>query len=99
MEIKQLTLENLGRFERLAIEFAPTERVNSNVTVLIGNNGAGKTSVLKSLATSLSWFVARLRSDKGSGSPIPEEVILNGANTAVVSLQLHDQLAIHIDRR
>ena len=69
MEIKQLTLENLGRFERLAIEFAPTERVNSNVTVLIGNNGAGKTSVLKSLATSLSWFVARLRSDKGSGSP------------------------------
>ena len=96
MEIKQLTLENLGRFERLAIEFAPTERVNSNVTVLIGNNGAGKTSVLKSLATSLSWFVARLRSDKGSGSPIPEEVILNGANTAVVSLQLHDQLKEYI---
>ncbi|MFL9591869.1 AAA family ATPase [Aeromonas schubertii] len=91
MEIKQLTLDNLGRFERLAIEFAPTERVNSKVTVLIGNNGAGKTSVLKSLATSLSWFVARLRSDKGNGSPIPEEVILNGANTAVVSLQLHDQ--------
>ncbi|MGS3186618.1 AAA family ATPase [Aeromonas taiwanensis] len=96
MEIKQLTLENLGRFERLAIEFAPTERANSNVTVLIGNNGAGKTSVLKSLATSLSWFVARLRSDKGSGSPIPEEVILNGANTAVVSLQLHDQLKEYI---
>ncbi|KUE81838.1 ATP-binding protein [Aeromonas schubertii] len=91
MEIKQLTLDNLGRFERLAIEFAPTQRVNSKVTVLIGNNGAGKTSVLKSLATSLSWFVARLRSDKGNGSPIPEEVILNGANTAVVSLQLHDQ--------
>ena len=91
MEIKQLTLDNLGRFERLAIDFAPTQRVNSKVTVLIGNNGAGKTSILKSLATSLSWFVARLRSDKGNGSPIPEEVILNGANTAVVSLQLHDQ--------
>lgn len=91
MEIKQLTLENLGRFERLAIEFAPTERVNSNVTVLIGNNGAGKTSVLKSLATSLSWFVARLRSDKGSGNPIPEEVIYNGATTAVISLQVQDQ--------
>ncbi|MHA7001972.1 AAA family ATPase [Aeromonas schubertii] len=96
MEIKQLTLDNLGRFERLAIEFAPTQRVNSKVTVLIGNNGAGKTSVLKSLATSLSWFVARLRSDKGNGSPIPEEVILNGANTAVVSLQLHDQLKEYI---
>ena len=92
MEIKQLTLENLGRFRHLAIDFAPTTRISSNVTVLIGNNGAGKTSVLKSLATSLSWFVARLRSDKGNGSPIPEEVIINGATTAVVSLKLHDQL-------
>ncbi|MBZ6071452.1 AAA family ATPase [Aeromonas schubertii] len=91
MEIKQLKLEHIGRFRSLALDLAPTESVHSNVTVLIGNNGAGKTSILKSLATSLSWFVARLRSDKGSGSPIPEDVISNEATTAAIDILLHDQ--------
>lgn len=91
MEIRQLKLENLGRFQSLDIDFAPTDTVTSNVTVLIGNNGAGKTSILKSLATSLSWFVARLRSDKGSGNPFPEEVILNGMLTATSEILLQDQ--------
>lgn len=90
MEVKQLKIENLGRFPSVAVDFAPTSTVRSNVTVLIGNNGAGKTSILKSLATGLSWFVARVRSDKGSGNPIPEEVILNGVGSAALNLVLHD---------
>lgn len=64
MEIKQFRLTNLGRFSELEAELAPTLELNTNVTVFIGNNGAGKTSILKALATSLSWFVARLRSEK-----------------------------------
>ena len=91
MEIKQLKLENIGRFRSLTLDLAPTTAFRSNVTVLIGNNGAGKTSVLKSLATSLSWFVARLRSDKGSGNPIPEDVISNEATTAAIDILLHNQ--------
>ena len=77
MEIKSFRLNNLGRFKELEADLAPADQVLSNITVFIGNNGAGKTSILKALATSLSWFVARVRSEKGSGSPIPEEVILN----------------------
>lgn len=95
MEITKLKLENLGRFRALEIEFAPTATLSSNVTVLIGNNGAGKTSVLKSLATSLSWFVARLRSEKGAGSAIPEEVILNGKPSAAIQLAVRDQQDFH----
>lgn len=91
MEVKQLKLENIGRFRSLTLDLAPTASVRPNVTVLIGNNGAGKTSILKSLATSLSWFVARLRSDKGSGNPIPEEVISNEATTAAIDILLHNQ--------
>lgn len=91
MEIKQLKLENIGRFRSLTLDLAPTTAFRSNVTVLIGNNGAGKTSILKSLATSLSWFVARLRSDKGSGNPIPEDVISNEATTAAIDILLHNQ--------
>lgn len=86
MKIEGFQLENVGPFSSLAVALAPTETAQSNVTVLIGNNGAGKTTVLKALATSLSWFVARLRSEKGSGSPIDEEQIYNGASSAAISL-------------
>lgn len=88
MEIKQLRLSHLGRFESLEVTLAPTAEVHSNVTVLIGNNGAGKTSILKSLATTLSWFVARMRSEKGSGSPIPEEEIFNEAVSAAIDIRI-----------
>uniref|UniRef100_UPI00289AEA6F AAA family ATPase n=1 Tax=Escherichia coli TaxID=562 RepID=UPI00289AEA6F len=88
MNIRTLKLTNLGRFEELDVHLAPVEEFKSNVTVFIGNNGAGKTSILKSLATSLSWFVARVRTEKGNGSPIPEDAILNGRSSATLELQV-----------
>ena len=92
MEIQKLQLTSLGRFESLAVDFAPIEDYPSNVTVFIGNNGAGKTSILNALATSLSWFVARLRTEKGSGTPIDELNIINNAPAASISLQLCDDI-------
>lgn len=90
MEIKKLMLNNLGRFENLEVDFAPTEEHPSNVTVFIGNNGAGKTSILEALATSLSWFVARLRTEKGSGNAIDELAIFDTAPAASINLCLTD---------
>jgi predicted ATP-binding protein involved in virulence len=93
MKIETLELKNVGQFPSLKVDFAPQPDVSSNVTILIGNNGAGKTSVLKSLATALSWFVARTRSDKGNGTPIPEDVIRNDAASASIRLMLKDGTA------
>lgn len=90
MDIKTIKLNNLGRFVQLEANFAPTSQVSGNVTVFIGNNGAGKTSILKSIATSLSWFVARMRSEKGNGSPIPEIVIGKGKSYASIELTVSD---------
>lgn len=90
MEITHLTLHNLGPFKSLNVPLAPTEDANSNVTVFVGNNGAGKTTILKALATSLSWYVARLRSEKGSGNQIPESVIYNGISSAAITLEATD---------
>jgi len=91
MEIKSFQLNNVGRFESLHVDLAPTASMATNVTVFVGSNGAGKTSLLKSLATSLSWFVARLRSEKGSGNPIPEEAITNSVLSASVDIDVYHQ--------
>jgi predicted ATP-binding protein involved in virulence len=91
MEIKQFRLHNIGRFKDITIPLAPNEQSEGNVTVFVGNNGTGKTSLLKSLATSLSWLVARIKSETGSGTAIPELVIHNGKNSAAVDIQLVDQ--------
>ncbi|MCL1080051.1 ATP-binding protein [Parashewanella spongiae] len=88
MEVKKLTLYNVGRFKELEVLLAPHGEAKSNVTVLVGNNGSGKTSILRSLATSLSWLVARIRTERGSGSQIPELVIKNGENSAAVDVDV-----------
>jgi predicted ATP-binding protein involved in virulence len=90
MEIQRVTLNNIGPFETLKILLAPTEQNPSNITVFVGNNGSGKTSVLKALATSLSWFTTRLGTEKGSGNPIPEDAILNTSNAASIEIEICD---------
>lgn len=90
MEVKQITLHNIGRFSELTLDLAPLEDLKGNVTVLVGNNGSGKTSILKSLATSLSWLVARIQSERGVGTPIPELVIKNGKSSAAIELEVYN---------
>ena len=91
MEIKKFCLNNVGRFEKIDIPLAPNEHSTGNVTVFVGNNGAGKTSLLKSLATSLSWLVSRIRSETGNGSPIPELVIKNKQTSAAIDIEVFDE--------
>ena len=91
MQIQSFSLKNIGQFQDLSVSLAPTQHYPSNITVFIGNNGSGKTSLLKSAATALTWFVARLKHDKSNGTPIPESVILNTANAAAVEIIVNDQ--------
>ncbi|NEP13172.1 MAG: AAA family ATPase [Symploca sp. SIO2C1] len=93
MEIKRVILKNIGPFENLEIPLAPTEENPSNITVFVGNNGTGKTSVLQALATSLSWFIARLRTEKGNGYLISENSILNETNAAAIEIEICDALS------
>ena len=88
MEIRKIRLNNVGRFTDLEVAFAPTEKHASKVTVFVGNNGAGKTTILKSIATSLSWLVGRIRTDNGGGSPIQEDVVTNGERFATIEAEV-----------
>ena len=82
MKIKLLTLKNYRRFADLNISF---ESDNDNkTTVFIGNNGAGKTAILDALVLNLSWLIARINREKGTGHGIDDNDILNGQASAVV---------------
>ena len=84
MEIKKLHIENFTQFSNLTLE------LSSKFTVFIGNNGAGKTSILRALAILLSWFIARIEREKGSGSPILDSDIENDAKYSKISLDVSD---------
>lgn len=86
MNVKSFKLLNIGRFSDLGIPLASLESHNTNVTVFVGNNGSGKTSILKSLSTGLSWLVSRIQSEKGNGLHIPELAIKNGKSSAAIEI-------------
>ncbi len=79
MKIKDLKLLNFGPFNECAVKLAPRTKKEGNVTIFVGNNGAGKTFLLKSLGILLSWFVARVGSEKSKGRTIAESDITMGA--------------------
>jgi predicted ATP-binding protein involved in virulence len=98
MHITQFRMTNIGRFKSLKVPLWSAENP-SHVRVFVGNNGSGKTSMLKSLATALSWYVARLRSEYGMGNTIPEQVIKNGSGEAVLDIEVHDVLPSDMNNR
>jgi predicted ATP-binding protein involved in virulence len=89
MRIEELHLKNFCGFKELNIQFP-----ESNLAVFIGNNGAGKTTILKSVILLLSWLIARIEREKGSGSPISDLDILNGTPFSEIKIKLkeHDEL-------
>ncbi|WP_241638752.1 retron Ec78 anti-phage system effector ATPase PtuA [Rosenbergiella epipactidis] len=64
--LRHLTLKHFRRFSLLEIKF------EEDLTVIIGNNGKGKTSILYAIAKTLSWFVANILKEGGSGQRLSE---------------------------
>ena len=88
MRIESLRLKNFRGFKDLEINFPE----NNNVSVFIGINGAGKSSVLDALAILLSRFAAKLTdTDPRSGAfPFTEDDFNFKANTFVLEVTLTD---------
>jgi len=89
VKIKQISIENIGRFSNLEIDSSYENKIYNHI-ILIGNNGSGKTTILESIALSLSWFVARVRSEKGNGAIISELKINNNANSGNIKINIDD---------
>ncbi len=88
MKVKQLQLQNYGRFDNLTIQFAPNGETKGNVTIIVGNNGAGKSQILQALAIALSQFVSSISKNiiKNNVPEIEKKSILNGKNESEISV-------------
>lgn len=78
MRISRLILENFRGFERLELPFAA-----NNITVLIGENGSGKSSVLGALAVVLDHMAARI-----GGVRVPVVLVRQDVRLGAPSLRI-----------
>jgi len=83
MHIQNLTLERFRGAKSLRLDLH--ERLN----VVVGMNGAGKSSLLDAGAILLSWLVNRIKHAGASGRPITEQDIRNGEATANLQITCH----------
>ena len=80
MKINSIKLINYRGAVSLNIDF------HRQLNVFIGVNGAGKSTILDSLAIMLSWLVNRLKNTNASGRQISETEINNGQGTAIIEI-------------
>ncbi|HDV5498739.1 AAA family ATPase [Vibrio cholerae] len=80
LRLASLKLIGYRGFESLDITFSQ----KSNITVLVGNNGSGKSSILDAIQKSLTHFVSRLSTRSYNGDQLDEIDISNGATFVTV---------------
>jgi predicted ATP-binding protein involved in virulence len=81
MHVQRIDLENYRGSRSLSLT-----DLDPHLNVLVGTNGAGKSTVLDAVALMLTWAVSRIRRAGTSGSPIAEDDIANGAAGAAIEL-------------
>lgn len=78
MYIQTIQLSNYRGAESLLLNLHP--RLN----ILVGCNGAGKSTVLDATALMLSWVISRIRQAGTSGKSLSEDDITNGKSTSTI---------------
>ncbi len=68
LRIDSLRLINFKGFSESEVKFENGSSEASNVTILIGNNGSGKSAILEALTKSMSWLKRRITAPNISNS-------------------------------
>lgn len=90
-KVRHLGLKNIRRLDHLDLVF------DDRLTVLIGENATGKTTICENLTKGLSWVLSGIRRENIEGICLTDNDIKNGEIEAEVSLdlQLDEHNPIH----
>lgn len=80
MKVEKLQIENYRGLENVLLN------ADAHINLIVGVNGAGKSTILDALACPLSWFIARMRNPKGNGTTIPFDDIQNEKFTCEIRM-------------
>ncbi len=80
--IEHLHIENFR-----AIKYFDSDFSNS-LNLIVGINGAGKSTILHAIEILFSWFAARIRNPKGNGVTLRNEDITNGKSQCILEVTL-----------
>ncbi|AEH63591.1 AAA family ATPase [Zymomonas mobilis] len=80
---KKISIKNFRGIQNADFDFC------NKVNLIVGINGAGKTSVLDSIALLLSWLINRTLNKNSSGQPINDLSIRNGCREAALSITVN----------
>jgi predicted ATP-binding protein involved in virulence len=81
--LNKLKLRDFRKFSTIDIDF------DEKLTVLIGDNGAGKTSIVESIAKVLSWVVANIEKEGKNGKIVNDKDInVNSDHYASINADL-----------
>ena len=91
LALKQFRQQRIELSHLSILNFRIIDRLNLNLTsnkiqVLVGNNGAGKTTVLDAIYQSLSWLIQRIVHKGGRGKDIDKADITLGNNDGYSSI-------------
>jgi predicted ATP-binding protein involved in virulence len=84
LQIKKITINNFKSIQKQSIQLLP------NINVFVGVNGSGKSTILDSIAISLSWLINRIQRENTPGKHIDELDIKNDTNSAKIELEFQN---------
>jgi predicted ATP-binding protein involved in virulence len=88
MKVQELHIQNFRGIRNLDLQNA-----DPSMNVVVGVNGAGKTSFLDSLSFLLSWMIARMKSSSAKGSlPAESDISIGAKSPCVLSLKTEDDV-------
>lgn len=86
MKIKHLKIENFRGITDFNFD------CSQNINVLVGINGAGKSTILHAIDILMSWLVARLKNMNGKGYALPDEDISYGRDYCCLEVSLDNDV-------
>jgi len=84
LQINKIKINNFKSIQKQTIKLLP------NINVFVGVNGSGKSTILDSIAISLSWLINRIQRENTPGKHIDELDIKNDTNSATIELEFEN---------